>query len=159
VRSDFERTNVSSFGSYTKLARLPRGVSTTTCTSPSSVKGGKLMKFGTAKLPDIGAQRGKRHGITVSCQIVPRGQPLPRVGVQMFDCTMTFPSNPDELESPSGKREGPREPKSARHDLGNDDRARQRPARVAIRAGDAPTAALSTSVLTSGLSLRAAKKL
>ena len=41
---------VSSFGSDANLALLPRGVSTTTCTSPSSVKGGKLMKFGMAKV-------------------------------------------------------------------------------------------------------------
>jgi hypothetical protein len=37
--------------SYANLALLPRGVSTITCMSPSSVKGGKLMKFAMAKVP------------------------------------------------------------------------------------------------------------
>ena len=32
-----------------KFGSAPAGVSTTTCTSPSSVKGGRLMKFGMAK--------------------------------------------------------------------------------------------------------------
>jgi hypothetical protein len=57
VRSDFDRMKVSSFGSYSNLALLPRDVSTTTCTSPSSEKGGKLMKFGIAKFREVVLRR------------------------------------------------------------------------------------------------------
>ena len=80
MRSDFERMKVSSFGSYANLALLPRGVSTTTCTSPFSVKGGKLMKFGMAKvLGRCGVRRSAEsaeltHKITVVSQMVPQGE-------------------------------------------------------------------------------------
>ena len=53
MRSDFEKMNVSSFGSYANLALLPRGVSTTTRTSPSSANGGNLIKFGKAKFSGL----------------------------------------------------------------------------------------------------------
>jgi hypothetical protein len=74
------RMNVSSWVSYANLARLPRGVSTTTCTSPSSVKGGKLMKFGMARVQGVRVCSAARvrveltPRIAVSCQMVPRGR-------------------------------------------------------------------------------------
>src|SRR5262249_40537812 len=47
---DFLSVNVSNFGSKANFARLPRGVSTTTFTAPSSAKDGRLKKFGMASL-------------------------------------------------------------------------------------------------------------
>ena len=46
TKRDFVSVKASSFGSKANFARLPRGVSTTTFTAPSSAKGGRLKKFG-----------------------------------------------------------------------------------------------------------------
>jgi hypothetical protein len=62
--------NQTSLESYANLARLPRGVSTTTYTSPSSVNGGRLIKLGmimirwiiagsAGRTPDSGEPTGK----------------------------------------------------------------------------------------------------
>ena len=65
TKRDFVSVKASSFGSKANFARLPRGVSTTTFTAPSSAKGGRD-RFGIGRL-DLLAKAGvigeaQQHG-------------------------------------------------------------------------------------------------
>ena len=73
VRSNFERTNVSSFGSY-ELGSAPRHVSTRRILS----KERQVDEVRHSRILRRSAESAKpRHRITVSCQIVTRGQTSP----------------------------------------------------------------------------------
>ena len=107
-RSDRARQGLWSGGSRTPHARhlqniaastrsliipgalLPRGVSTTTCTSPSSVKGGKLMKVGMAKVRGVCLRRSAESAEltpqdkAISCQMVPTGATMLEYGLRFL---------------------------------------------------------------------------